>query len=304
MVWDVGAPLIDFQGSPFYGGSLKQILVSSKYERVLLNTNVTDTLWPMSQPGSGCIAKIDTAYDGIMGPTWTTCPHPDHAAGVLLRFINIRSEIYLHDWATLNLLRLVRLSGLSSRLSKLAPSLSHPHYYATWISSAVLNPIGNGNFLRPDVTGMQFWDYETLGGAGAQPPVPSGRFNLKFGIGHLIGMLGARLIFLTGDHWIASCKFIPPGLPENDVLANASFVRHFFLPNDWIVSVFSGDLTNYIGIGVGGEIIVALQGELIVIKRGLEVTEDGERFQPRELSSKPRITFAKEEIPFRETGIP
>jgi hypothetical protein len=117
---------------------------------------------------------------------------------------------------------------------------------------------------------------------------------------HLIGVFGTRMVFYTADHWIASYELMPPGSPTGAVVAEGSFVRHFFLPNHWVGSVDRGGML--FGVGSDGEIIFARRDELAVIKRGLEVTEDGGAFQPRQLSNETRAQFGAR-IPSREPGL-
>ena len=59
--------------------------------------------------------------------------------------------------------------------------------------------------------------------------------------------------------------------------AAGSFVRHFFLPNDWLGSNASrpGRKELIFGLGCAGEVVFVKRCELAVVKRGVEVTENG-----------------------------
>jgi hypothetical protein len=99
--------------------------------------------------------------------------------------------------------------------------------------------------------------------------------SLPVQVENLIGAFGNRLVLYTADHWIASVELQAPGLSGGaaDAVVGGSFVRHFFLPNDWIGSMIEGNMIS--AVGRGGEILLARRYDLGVIKRGLEVTEDG-----------------------------
>jgi hypothetical protein len=95
---------------------------------------------------------------------------------------------------------------------------------------------------------------------------------------HIVGVFGSRLVLYTSDHWIASVELPPPG-SRSRLVTDGSFTQHFFLPNDWIGAMVVRNML--FEVGRGGEILLARGSELAVIKRGLEVTEDGATFHPR-----------------------
>ncbi|KAK4154986.1 hypothetical protein C8A00DRAFT_13901 [Chaetomidium leptoderma] len=300
-VWEVGSPLIDIQRSGDDLGMLKQILVSSRHERLLVSTAEDGTLWPMPQQvgggeSGGCIRQIKTSEHSI-GPRWITCPCPRSPVDLLLGIDEAGQTIKVYDWATFNLLRAVPLlPGFDLSLDRFAP-LSHPHYFATY---ATRTSEPESDIKEKQTAAILLWDFQDLEGAASSQPlaprwqiVPS---TLPSQVVHLIGAFGTRLVFYTADHWIASFELIPPG----SIVAEDSFVRHFFLPNSWIGSMELCDMR--FGISSEGEIIFDRRGELAVIKRGLEVTEDGSTFHPRQLSSKTRSLFGGR-IPSREPGL-
>jgi hypothetical protein len=304
MVWEIGSPLIDVRRSGHNAGMLKQILASSRHDRLLVSTGDHDTLWPMPHPAgedSLCQIKCETIRSWKdIGPYWKTCLCPRSSSDVLLSIDGTGKTIKIYDWTTVKLLRAVPVSpGLDLSLDRFA-ALSDPSYFATYATntSTPKNIVGE----KPTAA-VLLWDYKDLEGADSQPPAP--RWELRMSIlpaqvAHLIGAFGTRLVFYTTDHWIASFELIPPDSPSGAIVAEGSFVRHFFLPNHWVGSTRLSDMR--FGISSEGEIIFDRQGELAVIKRGLEVTEDGAPFQPRQLSSRTKAHFGAR-IPYREAGM-
>jgi hypothetical protein len=118
---------------------------------------------------------------------------------------------------------------------------------------------------------IEIWDIRSLkNDSNAASPFRT-TSGLPAEIELVVGTYGDRLVFFTADCWIASVDL------QSDFAT--SFVRHFFVPNDWITD------TNRlrIGIGRGGEILFSKRYELAVIKRGLEIAESG-TFNPRRSS--------------------
>ncbi|AEO55054.1 hypothetical protein MYCTH_2115815 [Thermothelomyces thermophilus ATCC 42464] len=202
------------------------------------------------------------------------------------------------ETAHLTQLRVIRLSpelGLS--LSGFGP-LSHPHYFATYAKES-----SDSVAVDDETIAILIWDFQDLEDPASQHAGPRWEIRtsmLPAQVVHLIGVYGTRLVFHAADHWVASFELLPPGSSSGAIVDEESFVRHFFLPNHWIGSLRTEDMR--FGIGSEGDIIFDRLGELAVIKRGLELTEDGEAFQPRQLSAKGRAKFS-ERIPYRPPGI-
>ncbi|KAK4032547.1 hypothetical protein C8A01DRAFT_50681 [Parachaetomium inaequale] len=189
--------------------------------------------------------------------------------------------------------------GLHLSLDGFCP-LSHANYFATYATDTSAS---ERTSTSKETAAILLWDFQDLEGTDSQPVAPRWEIRtsmLPAQVAHLIGAFGTRLVFHTADHWIASFELMPPGSPSGAIVAEDSFVRHFFLPNDWIGSMKLSDML--FGISSEGEIIFDRRGELAVIKRGLELTEDGGPFQPRQLSSTSRAQFGHK-IPYRQPGM-
>jgi hypothetical protein len=119
---------------------------------------------------------------------------------------------------------------------------------------------------------IYIWDFKdfTLTSEKSLPACTLG--TLSSSIEVIIGAYFDRLIFLDASYWVCSIDIS---------MALEVPVRHFFIPNDWV------SLANQLIMDVGksGEIFFVKQSELAVIKRGLEVTENGAVFNPRRRST-------------------
>jgi hypothetical protein len=175
--------------------------------------------------------------------------------------------------------------------------LSYHHLFATYTAT---KRSGDKDATTPSSNTGQantilLWDYQNLED-GTETLVPLNDLNtLPSRVAHIIGAFGPRLVLYTTDHWIASVELQQAGSPGSAVI-EGYFVRHFFLPNDWVGSMVVSNMI--FGIGRGGEIFLARRSELAVIKRGLEVTEDGGTFHPRRLNNSIR-TPSGGRIPYR-----
>ncbi|KAK3935808.1 hypothetical protein QBC46DRAFT_322718 [Diplogelasinospora grovesii] len=253
VVWDVSDELladITLAGQ----GLVKQVLVSGQHSRLLVSTNRCDTLWPMPEQGEGVRIK---QIEGYQKPHWV--PHPSKSEYL---FRITPTEFGLYTWSDLELVRCIKVSPDIS-FEQLV-TLQSPLRFAT-----------NSKAERNSKTGktghasIQFWDFNKLENPMG-PVEPTDQLNaLSSNVDHIVGTFGSRLIFFTTDYWIASVDL---GQPSEE-----SFVRHFFVPSDWI-SAMHEFIT---GVGRSGEILFARLSELAVIKRGLEVTETGAAFNPR-----------------------
>jgi hypothetical protein len=286
--WEVGQPLIDARAvhDPRGLDRLSQILVSSKHGRILVNTVNHDTLWPMPKQDEGTwIHQIKRGIlDGIrvFSSPWVT--RAGCASDLLFRIRSRpQSVTEVYDWVTLTLIRVVPLPlghGFQYFDRFTTNTMFHPQYFAihTIVEGRVF-----GRFELLNSTLL--WDYDSIeDGSASHILAPRGDLrDLPYRVERLIGFFRARLVLCMADQWIASVELTPPGSPG--AFVEGSFVRHFFLPDGWFLA--RRDVENdriLFGIGCGGEIFLALRGELAVIKRELEVTEDGAAFDPRRVS--------------------
>ncbi|KAK4237441.1 vegetative incompatibility protein HET-E-1 [Achaetomium macrosporum] len=280
-VWEVGLPLIEGRSGGQDSGVLRQVLVSSRHERLLVSTDMHDTLWPVPKQGEGVWICQNPSGSQSTGSRWIC--RPGSQSDRLLRISDTGQEIKVYDWTTLALIQVLSLSlGGDLCLDRFSP-LSHPNYFATRamkISKTQGTTTTSSKISQTDP--ILLWDYKDAED-GAGTLVPRAKLDmLPSKVAQVVGSFGARLVLYTTDHWVASVELQPPVSPggATSAVVEGSFVRHFFLPNDWVGSMVVGKKMIY-GIGRGGEILLARKSELAVIKRGLEVTEDGGTSHPR-----------------------
>jgi hypothetical protein len=267
--WEVGEVLL----STRLVGTVKQILLSGKHQRLLLSSEQHDTLWPMPKQGEGVwIARIE----GNSSPKWLDHPtQPDYL------ILANESEFQVYNWSKLECVRTISLAHQGQSLFGLdrIVSLQHPRFFAT-ISVARSLESGTMQSL------IQVWDTKDLDPTSpdnCSPIIPVQDLGPGDHSGALEVVVGAhesRLVVYTSDRWVCSIDMKPAASSSSASLpATATpnqLVRHFFVPGDWVGGNRLG-----MGVGRGGEIAFVKGTELAIIKRGLEVTEGGETFNPR-----------------------
>ncbi|KAK1765476.1 hypothetical protein QBC33DRAFT_544396 [Phialemonium atrogriseum] len=298
--WEIGDILLHTR----IPGTVKQILLSGKDKKLLLSSEQHDTLWPMPKQGEGVwIARVE----GNSTPRWLA--HPTQPYLILAR----EGEFRIYNWSNLECVRTVSLAHHGQSLFSLdrIVSLQHPQYFTTISLARSLESWTTESLV-------QLWDVkdldldldldptsslsETTSSPNTISPVRDlGPDDLSGTLELVVGAYGSRLIVYTSDRWVCSVDLKPasasaPAFPFPSRSASRSrsprsrspspspgsdqhqhqLVRHFFVPGDWIGGNRLG-----MGVGRGGEIAFVRGPELAVIKRGLEVTEGGESFNPR-----------------------
>jgi WD40 repeat protein len=242
--WLVQNPFLDIR----IGTSIHQVLTCNKNSRLLVATESEDTLWDLAHSED----KAPLIRNKVRGKrSWIqSATDPNN----LLLVTHMGTIAY--NWISLECISDVPLDTLpqeSTLIERVIP-LQHPRFFVT-ITKNVLS--GQVSELQINV-----WDFRDFNSdKPIQCPVhsfdaTSSRFEA------IIGALDERLIYLDTNHWVCSINMENTGQPA---------IRHFFFPNDWMGSV--GQLL--LDFGRGGEIIFVKLDELVVIKRGLEYTEQG-----------------------------
>ncbi|KXX77173.1 Vegetative incompatibility protein HET-E-1 [Madurella mycetomatis] len=273
--WEIGPALIDARTGGQEAGMLQHILVSSKHQRLLLSTEKYSTLWPVPKQGEGPWIRQVESTGTSTGSRWITLPGA--SSDTLLLLESTGREVSVYDWATLTLVRTVTLS-LSDQIQLDGfGNLSHPNLFVTYTSiitdhEGVVRSVRNFGPSK-----ILLWNCDDLISFSHDAQPRADLSTLPSRVEHIIGIFGARLVLYMADHWIASIQL--PTAGSQSTVVEESFVRHFFLPNDWIGSTVVSRMI--FGISCSGEILLARRSELAVIKRGLEVTEDGASFNPR-----------------------
>ncbi|CAI7640645.1 unnamed protein product [Penicillium glandicola] len=242
--WDVQEPFLNVR----IGTSIQQLLTCSKHSRLLVTTESEDTLWDLVESGD----KAPLIRNEVKGKRYwiQSSARPDN----LLLVTPTGTVSY--NWTSLESLNAVSLDHLlqpSTVIDRVIP-LHHPRFFAT-ITKDTSPSLSSGPQIH-------VWDLRDFSSDRViQSPVHS--FDtVSSRIEAVIGALDERLIYLDTDRWVCSTNL---GKKEEPT------VRHFFIPNDWIGS--TGRLL--LDLGRAGEIIFVKLNELIIIKRGFEVTHQG-----------------------------
>ncbi|MBE3109945.1 MAG: hypothetical protein IMZ46_05430, partial [Acidobacteria bacterium] len=239
-------------------GQVQQVLVSGLHSRLLVSTKRTVTLWPVPRRSEDVHAA---RMEACGGARWLV--HPSRTDQLIC--LDTRG-VGVFSWESLELLRVVPLST-DDQFERLVPLLGS-QYFATVSRAAD----------ESKRTLIQLWDSKDLEDPSSSSPIThASQLNgLSSTVELVVGVYGSRLVVYTADFWIASVDLTGSSAD--------TFVRHFFVPADWVSSVHKP----IIGVGRLGEVMFAKRAELAVIKRGLEVTESGERFNARRGSSQLR----------------
>ncbi|EFW99551.1 GPI inositol-deacylase [Grosmannia clavigera kw1407] len=253
--WTVSAePLIDAKASAL--GVLRQVLVSRNHDMLLTCTDQYDTLWPVPKQGEGIWVAQEMGVSSH--PSWL-----QHPLKPELLICVSASQLRVCRWSDLSVVRSIDIT-LNGTFHQLAP-LHHQKYFAT--VSECKSPSSTSQTKRPCF--IQLWDFNGLeGSVNRMEPVceiDGTGTNADF----VIGAFESRMVLSSDDYWISSVKL---GIS----MADLPCTRHFFVPDDWANAYFK----LVMGIGSNGEILVAKQSELIVIKGGLKTTEQGKAFFP------------------------
>ncbi|KAK3899687.1 vegetative incompatibility protein HET-E-1 [Staphylotrichum tortipilum] len=271
-MWEIGPLLIESQIEGQGALAMRQILMSSRHERLLLITETEDTLWPVPLEQDGAWIQRLKSESKTTGSQWMT---RQASKSDLLLFIGENSEeLKVYDWETLSQLQVIPLSvdhGVSIR--RFAP-LCYQGLFATYTTKTASPPGALTASKTPkQANSILLWDCPN---PEDETSTLTPRQDLTFlpsCVEHIIGTFKNRLVLYMADHWISSVE-----LQQRGSIVEGSFLRHFFLPNDWIGFMVVPNMI--FGLGPEGEILIARRSELAVIKRGLEVTEDGGMARP------------------------
>ncbi|KAI5381161.1 hypothetical protein J4E82_000361 [Alternaria postmessia] len=254
--WAVATPTVDI----VVGRGITGLMSSAKHSRCLVATDEEVNLW---------LTSSDTSQDSLV------TLRPDHKGEWIQHGTNADVLIYvsatsaqMFSWTTLELLHTLSLSSMTEPFTAIGRtrSLRHPRYFV----GVSVDP----SHTRSSQNVIRIYDYKDFSSEAKDVDHVHDLGTLSSAVNTIIGMFNERLVFLDTNNWVRSSEVNT---------ADAQPVRHFFIPNDW-VSLVRGLVVD---VGHNGEIIFVKRGELLVIKRGLDMTDQGV-LTPRKRSMSPR----------------
>ncbi|KAH6651738.1 hypothetical protein BKA67DRAFT_626167 [Truncatella angustata] len=275
--WEISNILLDTRPAI----KVSQLLSSSIHRRLLLSTIEHDTLWPLDE---SCEPVYVNRIAGSDNVSWVS--HSD--THKLIRVEKNTASMF--SWTNLEQLVTISFDSVDPSVTLSIFPLQHHRFFAT---------VTKGRSSRDAQSAILVWDMNDFSTTEPFPTVKP-----AFDLGTLavrveqpIGMINDRFIFLDQDYWVCSIDLShvrdisnkhsittgsAPGLrasrrqsaagaTKEPSSAEPVIVRHFFVPYDWISMVTKIQ----VDILARGEIIFVKRSELVVVRRGLEVSETG-----------------------------
>ncbi|KAK7927067.1 GPI inositol-deacylase [Apiospora marii] len=289
------------------GTKVEQIACSGKHGRVLVSTDDHNTLWAIGEGGQEISPPSEYVkrIDGSTRPSWVQHANSD----TLIRVMDFGANIY--SWSDLRLIRTVSFTALDPPMTDSIIQLQHNRFFATISKDESSNDGGRSSNQR---SGIHVWDMAVFEAphATTSPEQSNGSINsttttgkvkpaidlgtLSTVVEQAIGVTNGRFVFLDRDYWVCSIdltlapvtwnkdfttsgsspnlerRFSDSGLRQTTLsIGPGNVVRHFFVPYEWISMVTKVQA----GMGSRREIIFVNRSELAIVKKGLDVCEQG-----------------------------
>jgi hypothetical protein len=208
---------------------------------------MADTLWEIDRRNPDLNEAVKTIeWDEARSYRWAT--HPTNPDQLLL--INGRVA-HIFDWRTFD--RLTKEEGVSLE-TKIDPELMIRSITPCFHGSSIATAFGESS-NRHCKSKLLIWNTSDFTPDSTSATPIEKYQNLTDDIDFLIHADDQKLVFLHSDTWICSTD------PEKA----GNFVRHFFLPADWLTS--NTDLM--IAITPAENLVFVKDDEVAVVKRGL-----------------------------------
>ncbi|KAI0199807.1 hypothetical protein F4808DRAFT_471256 [Astrocystis sublimbata] len=268
--WASDEILFDMKGHSI----ISQVIASFKHDRLLITNEMQDALWGLSS--SSAIQSTPSPKD-IRHQRWLAVYRSED---LLIRFGASAASFY--EWETFTQIGTVNLDVPNMVSLRFIIPFCHPDYVATvhGLPVAMLMPRTSSH------PSYHLWDLRELvskftrsSNAGKEESnniSPILDFEpIGTQVATVVGVASERVIFLDSDNWICSAAIAPKASALNEPSSlpvdSEKFVRHFFIPDDWI------SLVNKVQVDVrpSGEVIFANRADVAVIRRGLDIADEG-----------------------------
>ncbi|KAF2261549.1 hypothetical protein CC78DRAFT_347471 [Lojkania enalia] len=257
--WITNEPMIATR----IGRKIVKILASGKHSRLLVSTDGRDLLWSTSNDSKQeplLIRDTQEQYHWIQNGV-----NPD------ILILVSASTASLYHWKTLQEFHTLSLSNMPDPFTALSSviTLRHPRYFAT----RAVDP----SRAKSSQHVFYIYDFKDFTPDAHTVDFVQNLSTLSSVMDTFIGVSAERLVYLDSSNWVCSVEIGS---------AEFSSIRHFFIPSDWL------NLAKHLMLDItrNGEVVVIKRAELLVVKRGLEMTEKGAFNLPRKRSTSPRKT--------------
>jgi len=242
--WKTEDPIIDVR----VGKGITTILSSAKLSRCLASSDHLTYIWSLAHD---TVEKPEIEKEHEERGQWIQHGHkPEN-----LIFVT-STAAHVHEWSTMECVQKVLLAGLREPFTAIGRiiALRHPRYFA----AVAIDPLR----AQSSQNVIHIYGFDDL-----SKDTPSGEYaqtlgTLSLAVNTVIGVFTDRLVFLNVDNWVCSIE-----LGSSDITCS----RHFFIPNDWVSLVQE----LMFDVGFNGEILFVKRADIVVIKRGLEMTDKG-----------------------------
>ena len=246
--WNATEILFDHR----FGAAVDQLLGNQGHSLLLVCSGVAHTLWSITADKPGLIETI--SRESLDPCRWATHPlNRDH-------LISISSTVaHIHEWNTLR-----RLTGVEGILleGSILPELSIKSIALCFNGTAIATTFAESLRTRSKCR-LPLWNASDFTQQSKfAVPIPRYQY-LADEVEFLIGSYGQRLIFLHSSGWVCSA--------DVETLDVNSYVRHFFIPTDWLTT--SGE--RMVEVTQKGDVVFVKRDEVAVIKRALDNVERG-----------------------------
>ncbi|KAJ5674161.1 hypothetical protein N7462_009600, partial [Penicillium macrosclerotiorum] len=246
----------------FMDERIEQLLFNQRGTRILVVTTACDIVYSLEDK-SMASSSWETRLPGV----WCNDPRDPER---LLLVVNQKLSVFLWD----GLKEITNSSGIILNFD-LPPDFGIQNVHSGWKDNFIATVYSEVDRSRSSLQ-LFLWDLdelktveehkdETSNSAQISPSHTLQSYGTKIAelvgtLGMIIGFFGNRVLFLDQDGWICSI-FLEDTAPE-------SYYRHFFFPFDWLST--DGAILTFT---TRSEILLAKEGDLAIIKRGLEFSQ-------------------------------
>ena len=247
-VFNTTEPIFDSSDYASKFSIRRQILANQKHSLLLISADDRVSLFSIAPDGCALVKTIELEEYRSSG--WGNCPtDPDQLILV------IGNSAHLYDWQTLER----RTKGDGIRLEGVVPQLS-PRSLASFFGGTVFAMARSQSPHHFDKPRFSMWETADFT-PGSKKATPILKYQpLADEIDCLVGNYKERVVFLHQSGWVCSA--------DADTFNLDNFVRHFFIPSDWL----SGQEL-IMDVSPSGTILFAKEDEVAVIRHGLEMDE-------------------------------